>query len=232
MDLLVVHAVLERRAPFVDTKPSPRLANGRGARHHLSRRPTVRPRPAGRLVPGVRQRGLETRGACLPGQPLAVAARHTHPSASSRAERTRRSALARVQQAPAPPSAGNQGSDPIGRGRPTTDGAAGLATGEYGVSWTARAASPAFVLARAFADGADVAPCVRKQKLRGLARTAARVLLVRESGSSANSGAVLVLAVATSIRAVPHGRIQSCSARRPLRSAGRQRTRRPALVRS
>lgn len=41
-----------------------------------------------------------------PGQALAVSARHTHPSASSRAETTRRSALARVQQAPAPPSAG------------------------------------------------------------------------------------------------------------------------------
>jgi hypothetical protein len=51
-------------------------------------------------------------------------------SARSRCPTSSRSALARVQQTSAPPSAGNQGSDPIGRGHPTTDGAAGLATGE------------------------------------------------------------------------------------------------------
>jgi hypothetical protein len=37
--------------------------------------------------------------------------------------------LAGIELAPAPPSAVNQGSYPIGRDGPTTDGAAGLATG-------------------------------------------------------------------------------------------------------
>ena len=44
-------------------------------------------------------------------------------SARSRCPTSSRSALARVQQTSAPPSAGNQGSEPIGRGGPTTDGA-------------------------------------------------------------------------------------------------------------
>ena len=48
------------------------------------------------------------------------------------------------------------------------------------------AASPAFVLAQAFAaHGVRLAPYVRKQKLRGPARTAATVLPVRERGSLA-----------------------------------------------
>ena len=38
--------------------------------------------------------------------------------------------LAGIELAPAAPSAGNQGSDPIGRDGPTTDSAAGLATGD------------------------------------------------------------------------------------------------------
>src|SRR3954451_8449632 len=38
--------------------------------------------------------------------------------------------LHRIQLAPAPPSSRNHCSAPIGRGGPTTDGAAGLATGE------------------------------------------------------------------------------------------------------
>jgi hypothetical protein len=41
--------------------------------------------------------------------------------------------LSGIELAPAPPSAVNQGSDPIDRDGPTTDGAAGLATGEQEV---------------------------------------------------------------------------------------------------
>ena len=45
----------------------------------------------------------------------------------------RQRTLARLQQAPTAAPAGNQGSEPIGRGGPTADCPAGLASGEYEV---------------------------------------------------------------------------------------------------
>jgi hypothetical protein len=53
------------------------------------------------------------------------------PRGGARAGRPgQRSAFAGIELAPAPPSAGNQGSEPIGRAGPTTDGVAGVASGE------------------------------------------------------------------------------------------------------
>ena len=62
------------------------------------------------------------------------------------------SGLARIQLAPAPPSAGNQGSDPIGRDGLTTGGAAGLATGEE-EGKRRRAARPCFCLTAGIPGG-------------------------------------------------------------------------------
>jgi hypothetical protein len=50
--------------------------------------------------------------------------------------------LAGIELAPAPPFAVNQDSDPIGRDGPTTDSAAGLATGEWEVRGDAGARDP------------------------------------------------------------------------------------------
>ena len=73
--------------------------------------------------------------------------RAAHDAAGARPGR--RSAFAGIELAPAPPSAGNQGSDPIGRGRPTTDGAAGLATGDEEVSRRAGGSAPLLAESRA-----------------------------------------------------------------------------------
>ena len=58
----------------------------------------------------------------------------------------RNDALAGIELAPAPASAGNQGSDPIGRDGPTTHSAAGLATGDERVHPSVRE-DTSFVLA-------------------------------------------------------------------------------------
>jgi hypothetical protein len=68
---------------------------------------------------------------CRVGRNGAVSSRPRQAGAKPAPFRPRgQSGLARIQLAPAPPSAGNRGSDPIGRDGPTTDSAAGLATGD------------------------------------------------------------------------------------------------------
>lgn len=63
---------------------------------------------------------------CCQGRKRGVSCRPRQAAARSAPFRPRgKSRLARIQLAPTPPYAGNQGSAPIGRGGPTTDGAAG-----------------------------------------------------------------------------------------------------------
>ena len=112
-----------------------RVAAPRAPRRYGTPRPTVPPvfyRGPGRSgVP-------RARGACLQGNRwLCLSARHTHPSVSSRAEERGGRRKLECSKRPAPPL-GEPIVSPIGRGGPTTDGAAGLATGDEQVSWLER----------------------------------------------------------------------------------------------
>ena len=98
-------------------RPGPTAASNL-PRDPKQRRPATPPGPEGSI--GVMRLPLSQR-----------AARCRAPSRTAPLRPRGHSGLARSLLAPAPPSAGNQGSEPIGAAGPTTDAAAGLATGDY-----------------------------------------------------------------------------------------------------
>ncbi len=107
------------------------------------------------------------------------------PSAS---RRERRSALARIEQAPAPPSAAEQGSGLIAR-PPVTRRTWRISHLATSTSLAKGGPTPAFVLARVFAaDGAGVAAYVRKRQRSTAVLTPGSWLLCSERSTASAIG--------------------------------------------